>query len=124
MINKDRLKKSAYIAKKIKTLRKSVGWSQSELARQAGITSSAINLIEKGDRIPSLIVSRKIAESLNISVAELTGDELPSSTELNDDAQAFFRKYGDIKNLSKKDQEMIQSIVARLKNKQNDKSRA
>lgn len=124
MESNDRSKKTAYIADKIKTLRESVGWSQSELARQARITSAAVSLIEKGNRMPSLIVIRKIAEALNVSVAELTGDELPSSVELNDDAQAFFRKYGDIKNLSKKDQEMIQSIVARLKNKQNDKSRA
>jgi transcriptional regulator with XRE-family HTH domain len=110
-------KKTKYIAKKIKALRKSVGWSQSELARKSDVTSSAINLIEKGNRMPSLIVSRKIAKSLNISTEELTGDELPSSYDINEDAQVFFRKYGDLEKLSSADQEMIKSLIKRLKDK-------
>jgi transcriptional regulator with XRE-family HTH domain len=50
----DRSKQSAYISKKIRILRKSVNWSQSELARQINISSAAISQIEKGNRLPSL----------------------------------------------------------------------
>lgn len=114
----DKLSKTEYIANKIKELRSSVSWSQSELARKSGVTSAAISQIEKGNRMPSLIVIRKLAESLNVPVSELTGDSTLSSS---DEAQIFFRKFGDIKNLSEADQQMIQSIVKRLKDEENDK---
>lgn len=109
----NRTKQTAYIANKIIELREAVGWSQSELARQARVTSAAISQIEKGDRMPSLIVMRKLADALNVSISELGGEKATS----NEDTQIFFRKFGDVKNLNKKDQKIIQSIVKRLKEK-------
>ncbi len=117
----DRSKRSAYISKKIAALRKSVGWSQSELSRQAGITSAAISQIEKGDRLPSLMVCRKLAEVFNVSIAELTGDTSLSSEEINDEAQVFFRKFGDLNKLSESDQEILRSLIYRLKEKDTKK---
>lgn len=111
--------RTGYIANKIIALRNSVSWSQSELARRAGVTSAAISQIEKGDRMPSLIVLRKLAEAFNVSVSELTGDARSSS---NDEARIFFRKFGDLKNLSEADQQIIQSIIQRLKDEKNNKS--
>jgi len=113
----DKKANSELIAAKIKALRGSVGWSQSELARQAGVTSAAISQLEKGGRIPSLVVSRKLASALNVSVSELTGEEIPSSIDLNSEAQVFFREFGDISNLNEQDQEMIKGIVERMKGK-------
>ena len=109
--------KTQYIANKIIELRNSVGWSQSELSRKAGVTSAAISQLEKGNRMPSLIVIRKLAEAFNVSVSELTGDSTSSS---NDEAQIFFRKFGELKNLSEADQKMIQSIIKRLTDEKND----
>lgn len=103
-----------FIANKIIELRESVGWSQSELARQAEVTSAAISQIEKGDRMPSLIVIRKLADALNVSVSELTGDSPISSKSINEEAQVFFRKFGSIKKLSEEDQRLILLIVNRL----------
>lgn len=114
----DRSKRSAYISKKIKTLRKSVNWSQSDLARQAGVTSAAISLIEKGKRLPSLTVCRKLAEAFNVSIAELTGDTTLSTNQINNEAQAFYRKYGDISKLSEIDQKLLQAIIDRFKDKE------
>lgn len=111
----DKKSKAASIASKIKSLRESANWSQSELARQAGVTSAAISQLEKGDRTPSLIVSRKLAAALKVSVNELTGEDVPSSSEINSTAQVFFREYGDISNLSKQDQEIIKGLVKRMK---------
>jgi transcriptional regulator with XRE-family HTH domain len=113
----ERIKRAIFIANKIKVLRGLLGWSQAELSRQAGITSAAVSQIEKGDRIPSLIVSRKLADALNVSVAELTGDTPLSSAEINEEAQTFFRKFGDIKELNETDQMMLQSFIKRLKDK-------
>lgn len=97
-------------------MRKSTGWTQSELGSKAGVTGAAISQIEKGDRLPSLIVSRKLAEALDISVEEFTGDISPSSSDKNNEDQIFLRKFGDIKTLSESDQALIKKIVGRLKN--------
>ena len=113
------LNKTKEIAQIIIELRNSVNWSQSELARKSGVTSAAISQIEKGDRMPSLVVIRKLAEALNVSVSTLTGDSTASS---DNEAQIFFRKFGDINNLSETDQNIIQSIVKRLKKDPNNKS--
>ena len=111
----NRIKRLKYISKKIKELRKSVDWSQSELARKSGVTSAAISQIEKGGRLPSLIVSKKLATALSISFNELIGDAPSSSVEINKEAKTFFRKFGDINKLSYDDQKIIQSIVKRFK---------
>src|SRR5476651_2157346 len=107
----ERLKKSAYIAKKIKALRNSVGWSQSELARKAKITSAAISIIEKGDRIPTHDVCGKIAKAFNVSTAEITGEVSLSSEDINEEAQVFFRQYGDINKLSEIDRKLLKAII-------------
>lgn len=111
----DRSRKSAFIANKIKLLRESVSWSQAELARKAGVTSAAVSLIEKGDRIPSLDVCRKLAKALNVSTTEITGEISSSTEEINNEAQIFFRQYGDINKLSEKDQKLLKEIIKRLK---------
>ena len=102
----------AYVSKKIKDMRKATGWTQSELASKAGITGAAISQIEKGDRLPSLIVSKKLAEALHISVEDIIG----YSTSYDNESKTFFRKFGDINNLSDNDQLLIKKIVERLKN--------
>jgi len=116
-VSDDKKIRAELIAKKIKDLRVSVDWSQSELARQAGVTSAAVSQLEKGDRIPSLVVSRKLASALKVSVSELTCDETASSTELNSEAQLFFREFGNISKLSGHDQELIKGIVNSMKDK-------
>ncbi len=103
------------IAKKIKALRNFVDWSQSELARHTGFTSSAISQIEKGNRLPSITAIYKIAEALNIAIGELTGYAPPSSVELNVKAQTFFRKFGGINTLSEESQKIILSLIKQLK---------
>jgi transcriptional regulator with XRE-family HTH domain len=110
----ERIKRSAYISKKIKALRESVGWSQAELARRAKITSAAVSLIEKGDRIPSLDVCRKIAKAFNVSTAEITGEISLSYDDINDEAKVFFREYGGISRLSETDQKLLKLLIKRL----------
>jgi hypothetical protein len=50
-----------------------------------------------------------------VSLSELTGDETLSTQEINDEAQAFFRKYGEITKLAEKDQKLLQSLIDRFK---------
>ncbi len=107
--------RTQYVASKIKELREECNWSQSKLAEQAGITASAISMIESGQRSLSLIVLRKISDALKVSVSELTG-EAPQE-EVNQHAQAFFRKFSDLNDLHEDDKNMILDFAKRLKEK-------
>ncbi len=104
-----------YVSSKIKELREECSWSQSTLAEKAGITASAISMIESKQRSPSLIVIRKISDALKVSVSELTG-ETPQE-EANQQTQAFFRQFSDLDDLDEGDKKMIMDIVKRLKEK-------
>jgi|SRR6185437_7039233 len=110
----NREERAKFIANTVNTLRIHSGLSQSELGRMADVTSAAISQIEKGVRIPSLIVARKLAKALHVSVEELTGDSPPSSIEIDKEAQDFFRKFKIIKLLSAQDQELILKVAYRL----------
>ena len=102
-----------YISDKIKKLRDECNWSQSKLAKEAGVTASAISMIESGQRAPSLIVIRKISDALKVSVSELTGES--SQDEVAQHAQAFFRQFSDLNNLDESDQKIIVELAKRLK---------
>ncbi|MCA9458151.1 MAG: helix-turn-helix transcriptional regulator [Nitrospira sp.] len=108
-----------HIANKIKELREECDWSQSRLAKEAGITASAISMIESGQRAPSLVVIRKISDALKVSVSELTGEA--SQEEASQNAQAFFRQFGALKDLDETDQQMILELARRLREKGNVK---
>lgn len=109
-VKKANLKK--YIANKIIELRCDVNWSQAELARQADITSAAVNKIEKGHTMPSVMLLKGIAEAFKVSFSELCGEPF---VEKNYDEKTFFRKFGDIKDLDEWDQQLIRALVNRLK---------
>lgn len=102
-----------YISIKIKELRDECNWSQSKLANEAGITASAISMIESGQRVPSLVVIRKISDALKVSISELTGESTQDA--VNQDAQAFFRQFSDLNHLKKSDQQIILDLAKRLK---------
>lgn len=106
--------KARYISNKIKELRLKTGWSQAELAKKAEVTGAAISQIEKGDRLPSLIVGRKIAAVFNIGIEELFGESTYNSGSVQEDIQTFYRKYGSIESLSENDKEMIRNLIERL----------
>jgi len=57
----------------VRSLRASRGWSQTELARLAGMTQSAMARFEAGGTIPTLQVLEKIAAALQMKLSvELT----------------------------------------------------
>ncbi len=53
-------------------LRKQLGWSQEDLALEAGINKNYLSDLERGRRNPTLRVLEKIAIALGIDVSELT----------------------------------------------------
>ena len=59
------------IGRNILRMREKQGMNQTQLAKEVGITQSAICQIEKGIRNPSLQVGSEIARALGCSVEDL-----------------------------------------------------
>ena len=57
----------------IKSLRKSKGITQLELAKEIKVSRKTINTVENGVFIPSTILALKIAKVLQVKVEELFG---------------------------------------------------
>lgn len=107
--------KGPSVGKRIKSKREDAGWNQTELAKRAGITPSALSQIESGDRFPSTVVVHKLAKALSTSVDYLLGDK--TEEDLSDILQdkkveVLFRTF---KELSKKDREFILRQIDALK---------
>jgi len=60
----------------IRKYRKAKGWSQEELAFQAGLDRTYIGSIERGERNVAALNLVKIAKVLEVSVGELLIDEV------------------------------------------------
>jgi transcriptional regulator with XRE-family HTH domain len=59
------------VGREIRRLREARGWSQTKLAAGADMGVSGISQIETGARNPSAVTLSKIAEALNVGVADL-----------------------------------------------------
>jgi transcriptional regulator with XRE-family HTH domain len=57
----------------VRDIRKSVGWSQEDLADKSGLHRTYIGSIEKGGRNVSLINIERIAKALNVKISKLLG---------------------------------------------------
>ena len=111
------------ISNNIKRLRDEAGWLQADLAKKSGVSPAAISLIEKGERLPSLVITRKLASAFKVSEAELTGAQNQSTNHINKEAQAFFRDYGEIEELEEADKKIIQGLIKSFKERKDDKGR-
>ncbi|MBX6351974.1 MAG: helix-turn-helix transcriptional regulator [Thermoflavifilum sp.] len=66
---------------RIAQLRKARGWTQAALAKQAGLSNSAIAMYETGRRRPDADALQRIARALEISTADLAAEEMtPTET--------------------------------------------
>lgn len=60
--------------KRLKQLRKKVGWSQQKLAEQAGLSYNVITKIEQGAaKNPNIRTMIKLADAFKISLDEMVG---------------------------------------------------
>jgi ribosome-binding protein aMBF1 (putative translation factor) len=56
------------LGKTIRAMRETRGWSQSDLARAAGMTQSAVARFEAGGTVPTLPVIERLASALDAEV--------------------------------------------------------
>ena len=69
------------LSKQIAQLRKNIGMSQAQLAKQLNISPSTIGMYEQGRRVPALDMLITMANLFNVSLDYLvTGSEFISHT--------------------------------------------
>lgn len=105
------------LRRRITEARESQGLSQAELAEKAGVTPAAISQIEKGHRVPTIPVLRRIVSVLGVTIDYLTGKT--DQPELEDmlqyeDAKTFFRGF---QSLDPDDQKTVSKLVEFLRSK-------
>ncbi|RYZ80022.1 MAG: XRE family transcriptional regulator, partial [Moraxellaceae bacterium] len=61
---------------RIRTTRKSFGWSQEALAHRAGLNRSYLGQIERGETLVSIVTIEKLARAFRLSLSVLLS-ELP-----------------------------------------------
>ena len=93
------------VADRIKKLREQHNITQSELAKQLGITRSSVNAWEMGISVPSTQYIVELAHMFNVSVDFLLGVDATASI--------------NVSGLSDDDIELINSIVLHLKKRYN-----
>lgn len=59
------------LANRIKERRSEKGLTQAELAERVGVTRKTVNTVENGVFTPSALLALKLAEALELGVAEL-----------------------------------------------------
>lgn len=100
------------IGKRIAEVREQAGLTQSALAREMGISQSAVSQIEAGERNPSYDMLRQIAKALDVSVPYLVGAEVETLTRQE---ETHFRQYRGLSDEARKE---LQEFAAYLKHKQ------
>ena len=63
--------------KKIRKLREGRGWSQEQLATEAGVDNSHLGKLERGEGNPTIKLIYRISVALEVDVRELMGEYLP-----------------------------------------------
>ena len=104
-----------FIGKKIKEARELMGWFQKELAEAVGFeTSTAISLIEAGERRVAINDLEKIADVLHQNLKYFLGE---------DEKTNFRFALRANKDLSQKDKERILDFIDFIKSKRNERRR-
>ena len=71
----------------LKTIRKTKGYTQEELAIKIHVVRQTISKLEKGLSVPDADTLSKLADVLEINVSELLGSEIKEETDKNEIAK-------------------------------------
>ena len=97
---------------RVRELREKEGLSLQELADLVGVSKAHLWDLEQGrSKNPSIELLKKLADKLKVSVADLVGE---NPTGQSEDARVV-GMFRELKELSDDDLDMIQQMVARLK---------
>jgi transcriptional regulator with XRE-family HTH domain len=66
-------REAAIFGEIVRRFRKEYDWTQEDLADRAGLTTTYVGQVERGDKVPSLTVVLKLAHALEVLPAVLMG---------------------------------------------------
>jgi transcriptional regulator with XRE-family HTH domain len=73
---------NAHIARTVRALRQSRGWSLGALAERAGLSKTIVAKIETGDGNPSMETVLRLADALEITIGSLLAADRPPGTHV------------------------------------------
>jgi transcriptional regulator with XRE-family HTH domain len=111
----DKAEQAQKISNNIKRLRSELDWNQAKLAQEAGISGAALSKIEGGERMPTIVVLRKLSAALKVSLHHITGEEAETAPDTDDRSREFYRRWDVLDDLSKEDQIRLRDMAERLK---------
>lgn len=91
------------MGRRIKKLRKLTGYTAKEFAEKIGIPYSSYSNYENGNREPKLATLRKIATALNVSISQISNDEMMSKNFQDDFLVEIFASFQLLNTLGKKE---------------------
>jgi transcriptional regulator with XRE-family HTH domain len=100
---------SKIVGDRIRILRSEKGLSQEDLAGKAGIDSSHLGRLERGERNPSLISLDKILKALGVTFEDLFKYIQPTNTETDSTTMSLI--INKLNTLSLEDQKLILNLI-------------
>src|SRR5258708_21687048 len=65
----------AEVGRRVRALRRERGLSLDQLAERSGVSVSMLSTVERGQKVPSILVMSQIATALDTSIARLVDEE-------------------------------------------------
>jgi transcriptional regulator with XRE-family HTH domain len=99
------------IGDKILALRKDRGWSQQQLAKKIGTSGPIIGRYERGERVPSVEVAKKLGDTFNVTLDFLV-DDTGQAAEIKD--KNMLKRLMELQVLDTEDQKTIVHVLDSL----------
>ena len=100
-------------SQRLKARRKQRGLSQSALAQEIGVTDAAINMLEKGRRLPSYEILISLADYFGVSIDYLVGRSDVPNIFSADDIILLSPEDQELLSLNAREQYCIKSYSAK-----------
>lgn len=94
------------IGSKIIQLRKKLNWSQTELAKNIGVSRTIVGNYERNENTPSIEVLLKMAKAFNVSVDFLIGEG-----EVANYDKAVLQRINDIEKLDNNTKNILFNLI-------------
>lgn len=93
-------------SKTIADLRKQKGWSQTDLAKESGVSREMIGKYERDDAMPSIEAAKKIADAFGVSLDYLVGEGQNASFD-----KKTVQRIQEIQNLDPNTQTVLFNLI-------------